>query len=366
MLPIGDEDRLLMIPGPTPVTREILEALATPTMSHTSLQFADIFSTALGHLRTIVNSSSGKVFVFSGSGTLAQEAAIVNFVEPHDSLLIASNGFFADRLFEIASSHGLKVATRQARWGTSITPEELAEAMHETKATVVAFTHVETSTGTMAPLAEFCEVIRNGGALSIVDGVAGLGGVPEDMDRFKVDVLLSGAQKALGVPPGLAIVAAGERAWAKRMDRKSPVAMYYADLERWLPIMEHPQTYFSTHPVNMIYALAKGLQVIVDEGLDCRFHRHDMLASAFRSGMTSLGFTPFTDSAYLAPTLSVLKSPRSVQSTAFRNRLHLNGVVASGGIKDSQDRVLRFGHMGNITMSEIDIVVGAAERALEQ
>jgi alanine-glyoxylate transaminase/serine-glyoxylate transaminase/serine-pyruvate transaminase len=360
----SDDDKLLLIPGPTPVRRDILDALAIPTIAHTSMRLADIMSTALKHLKTVAGTKDGRAFVIAGSGTLAQEASLLNFVAPEDTLLVASNGFFASRLAEIASQHGMKVVVRTAEPGTSITPDGLDQALHESGATVVTFTHVETATGVMAPLAEFMRVIRRNGALSIVDGVAGFGGTPEPMDELGIDVLLTGAQKALGVPPGLAIIIAGHAAWERRLARTDALPTYYADLARWAPIMERPEKYFSTHPVNMIRALGRALEIIMTEGLDARYRRHRRLAENFRGGLTEMGFEPFTDSDHLAPTLSAVRTPRGVTSSRFRERLASNGVVSAGGLGDPDDRVVRFGHMGNIADGDIATALEAISRSL--
>lgn len=366
MLPAAEEDKLLLIPGPTPVSREILAALATPVISHTSHEMERIFSHALDLLRELIGTQEGKIFVFSGSGTLAQEAAILNFVDPTDRLLVASTGFFADRLTEVARAHGLDVSSLQTEWGKSIPPEELKAQLAATGASVVAFTHVETSTGVMAPLADLLTVIHEAGALAIVDGVAALAGVPEPMDEIAIDVLLSGSQKALGVPPGLAIIAAGEKAWEKRVRRAAPLNTFYLDLCRWLPIMKQPDKYFSTHPVNLIRGLTKALEIVDKEGLEERYDRHRRLAHQFRQGMLGMGFSLFTDPWFVAPTLSVLRVPSGERASVFRERLHSNGVVAASGLQDPDDRVVRFGHMGNITEAEIAIALDAVRRSLRQ
>ena len=366
MIPLGDEDRLLLIPGPTPVHREILEALGRPTISHTSQEIAEIMGRALGRLNTIADNHCGKVFVVAGTGTLAQEIALLNFVDPDESLVVASNGYFATRLHDIAIQHGLHSALVNATPGSSLSPDEVGRAASDASATVVAFTHVETSTGVMAPLGEYIDAIRTVGAMAIVDGVAAFAGVPEPMERLGIDVLLTGAQKALGMPPGLAIVFASERAWEKRVSRQSRLPAYYADLLRWAPIMEQPDKYFSTHPVNLIYALERATGIVMDEGLEQRFGRHERLANRFRDCVTQLGFQLFTDQRYLAPTMSAVSTPETVKASTFRQGLYEHGVVAALGLNDESDRVLRFGHMGNISDGEIDIAIGAIEQVLAQ
>ncbi len=364
MLATGDEDRLLLIPGPVPVAREILQALDTPPISHTGAQFAQIFGRCLERLAMVMGNESGKTFVFSGSGTLAQEAAIVNFVEPGGRLLVASNGYFADRLTEIAQAYRLEVIPLQAPWGTSVTAEELGSQMRRHRPTVVAFTHVETSTGAMARIADFVRIIREEGALSIVDGVAALGGVCEDMESLGIDVLLSGAQKALGMPPGLAILGVSPRAWSAYERRAEKPRAYYLDLQRWAPVMEDPQRYFSTHPINLIYALDAALAIIEREGLDARFDRHQTLAERFRGALLGLGLASFTEEACLAPTLSVFRLPQGQRSASFRQRLQHHGVIAAAGLSDPEGRVVRFGHMGNIGEGEVAAAIAAVQNAL--
>ncbi len=365
MIPSGDEDRLLFIPGPTPVHRDILDALAGPTISHTSAQLASTMSAALRRLKMVAGLHDGRMFVFGGSGTLAQEAAIVNFVGPGDSLLVASNGYFATRLHTIAQQYGLKSSLREARLGTAITADELNLAIEETHATVVAFTHVETSTGVMAPLPELMRIIQNHGALSIIDGVAAFGGVAEPMDELGIDVLLTGAQKALGLPPGLAIIGVGSRAWEKRTSRTDTVPSFYGDLVRWAPVMDQPDKYFSTHPVNLIQALAKAMEIIEAEGIENRYARHSRLANRFRSRLDELECESFADRKYLAPTMSAVCTPGWISASELRRRLYTNGVVAAGGLNDQEDRIVRFGHMGNISDAEIATALDAVERSLK-
>lgn len=364
MLISNDDDRLLLIPGPTPVHTRIRAAISRPTMAHTSPDLAREFSDALSVLQRLVSNPEGKFFVFSGSGTLAQETALLNFVEPSDRLLVLVNGYFGNRLVEIGECHGLNVSVEKAEAGSSVTPGTLARRLEGENATVVALTHVETATGTMAPLRELATVAREHGAIILVDGVAALGATPEPMDAWGIDVLLAGGQKALGIPPGLSIIAASRRAWEKRLARTAPIHGYYTDLVRWLPSMENPQMYFSTHAVNMIYAFAEAMRIVDAEGFEPRFERHKQLASDFRSGLLTLGFESLTQPNYWAPTLSFMRVPRGNHSSSFRDMLRSHGVIAAGGLSDPDDRAVRFGHMGNITQAEVAIALDAIQRSI--
>ncbi len=314
MLVTSDKDRLLFIPGPVPVHRSILAAIASPTMSHTSSEFASIMKESIAGIGCLVENDSGYTFIFSGSGTLAQEAAIVNFVSRGERLLVVSNGFFGDRMSEIGLAFGIDVKVLRAEWGQSITPEELDNELAAQDAHVVAVTHVETSTGTMAPLESLLNVIHRHKALAIVDGVCALGAVPEPMTSLGIDVLISGSQKAIGMPPGLSIVSSSKRAWEKR-ETNTASPSYYADLRRWRPVMENPEKYFSTHSVNLIYGLHQAISLLFEEGLERRFRRHLELASLFRAGLVGLGFQLFTNPNYLAPTLTVARTPEGVPAS---------------------------------------------------
>ncbi|HZU14371.1 MAG TPA: alanine--glyoxylate aminotransferase family protein [Chloroflexota bacterium] len=362
MLVLNEADKLLMIPGPTPVQREILEAIGEPTISHTSAPMADIVRRAQEGIALAAGTEEGTIFIFSGSGTLAQEVAVLNLVAPGESLLVASNGFFGDRFVPLAEALGMRVERLAGPWGTSVTPEMLEERLDGGDFRAVTITQVETSTGVLAPVRELAEVARRHGALVIVDAVCGLGGVPLEMDAAGIDVVLSGAQKALGVPPGLSILAVSPRALERRREL-GRVAAYYADLLNWLPSMENPQTYFSTHAVNLFYALAAGVEILREEGLENRFVRHRELGATFRAGMDRLGFVSLTDPDCLSPTMSVLAYPDGLDDS-FLPALSENGVVAAACLGEFKGRGMRFGHMGNSTQAEVLQAVEAVERTM--
>lgn len=354
---------LLMIPGPTPVAEGILDALSRPTIAHTSAALAEVIRHCQHGLCTVAGTRSSRPFLFAGSGTLAQEAALVNLLGAGDRLLVLSNGFFGDRFAAIATAHGIEVETVAAPWGQSVDPADVRAALSNGKFDAVTITHVETSTGTAAPVEELSALCREAGALVILDSVCGLAGMPVEMDAWGLDVVLSGAQKALGVPPGLSLLIASERAMERRRARDR-IPAYYADLLNWEASMADPQVYFSTHAVNLVYALYAGLVLVRDEGLTARFARHDRLAAAFRAAMRALGFKPFTAEDALAPTLSVLRYPERLDDEAFRGALAAHEVVAAGCLGAFKGKGCRFGHMGNVGDDDIERAVRAAAAAL--
>jgi aspartate aminotransferase-like enzyme len=324
---------------------------------------AEIVSECLDSLRQIAETKEGQPFVFGGSGTLAQEVAVVNLVAPGERLLVASNGFFGDRFVPMARAHGIEVEHLAASWGESVTPDQLRARLVSKPSRAVAITQVETSTGVLAPVADLAAVAHEHGALVIVDAVCSFAGVPSAMDASGIDVLLTGAQKALGVPPGLSILIVSPAALERRrqMDR---IAAYYADLLNWLPSMQKPTVYFSTHAVNLFYALRVALRLIRDEGLDVRFERHELLGRAFRAGMEALGYSSLTNPEYLAPTMSVLRYPDGVADDRFRAALSRLGVVAAACLGEFNGVGIRFGHMGNVSEAEIVQALAAVEGAM--
>jgi aspartate aminotransferase-like enzyme len=363
MLIADEPDKLLMIPGPTPVLREILAALGEPTVSHTSAYLAGIIRACQDGIRVVAGTQEAAVFIFGGSGTLAQEAAIANLLAPGERLLVVSNGVFGDRFAPMAEAHGVQATTLQAEWGTSVTAEVLAGELASGSYQAVTLTHVETSTGVMAPIEEMARVARDHGALVILDAVCSLAGTPVEMDAWGLDIVLSGAQKALGVPPGLSILAASPAAMERRRARER-VSTYYADFLNWEPAMLDPRVYFSTHAVNLFYALKTALDAVLAEGLEPRFARHCNLACSFRAGTAALGLASLTEERFLAPTMSVVAYPDGLDDARFLPALSEDGVVAAGCLGALRGKGARFGHMGNITHDEVLRTVAAVERVL--
>lgn len=359
------EQKLLLIPGPSPVVDRILEALAQPTVSHISPQMEKELTGALENMKKIVFTSSGQPFIVAGAGTLAMEIALLNIAAEQDRVLVLSQGYFGNRMAEICEAFEIKFHLLQSQWGRVVTAGELRAELKKHKYEVVVCTHVDTATGACAPVREYAEVIRQvaSEALFVVDGVCATGGIEERMDDWGIDVILTAAQKCLGAPPGLAIDVFSQRALDKRRQLHR-VKAYYADILRWLPVMENPNRYFSTPCVNEIRAFYEATRIVLEEGLDRRFERHDRLASVIRSGLRSLGFNIFTDETCLAATLSVVRYPEGLDDVSFRRKLYENGVVVAGGLGPVAGQVFRMGHMGNLTREQVIFAFDAIEKTL--
>ena len=358
------QEKLLLIPGPSPVVPRILDVLALPTVSHVGPDMVRDFKEACENLKRIVFCESGEPFIISGAGTLSMEMAILNTAGPGDRVLVLSQGYFGQRMAQICLAFGLEHDVLESEWGKAVTAAELDQRITAKNYNVVVCTHVDTATGACAPVEEYSRVLEKTGALFLVDGVCATGGVPERMDAWKIDVVLTAAQKCLGTPPGLSLLVLSEQALEKRRSMAA-VPAYYSDLLRWLPIMHDPSKYFSTPCVNEARAFAEATRIILEEGVEERFERHDLYAEAIRAGLAALGFGFFTDPDYLAATLSVVRYPDGVDDKTFRAGLYENGVVVAGGLAQTLGQVFRMGHMGNLSSAQVKFAIGAVEKTLQ-
>jgi len=358
------QEKLLLIPGPSPVVPRILDVLAKPTVSHVGPELVRDLKEACENLKKIVFCENGEPFIISGAGPLSMEMAILNTAGPGDRVLVLSQGYFGQRMADICRAFGLEHDVLECEWGKSVTPGELEQRLRAKNYNVVVCTHVDTATGACAPVEEYSQVLDKTGALFIVDGVCATGGVPERMDAWGIDVVLTAAQKCLGTPPGLSILVLSEQAMEKRRSLAA-VPAYYSDLLRWLPIMHDPSKYFSTPGVNEVRAFAEATRIILEEGVEERFERHDLHAEAIRAGLAALSFGFFTDPDYLAATLSVVRYPDGVDDKAFRAGLYENGVVVAGGLAQTLGQVFRMGHMGNLSSAQVKFAIGAVEKTLQ-
>lgn len=357
------KEKLLMIPGPSPVHPRIIQSLSLPTVSHVSPVLVGEFKKALANLKKIVFCEKGEPFIIAGAGTLAMEMALLNIIEKGKRLLVLSQGFFGQRMVQIAQSFSLDCDLIESEWGKAVLPEELEKKLSEREYEAVVSTHVDTCTGACAPVSDYAEILKNYDIFFIIDGVCATGGIEERMDDWGVDVILTAAQKCFGAPPGLAILIVSEKAMKKRRSMGA-IPAYYSDLLNWLPIMNDPSKYFSTPCVNEIRSFYESTKIVLEEGMEQRFLRHARVARAIRAALSELGFAFFTQEPFLADTLSVVKYPEGVEDLSFRTAYNENGVVVAGGLGETAGKVFRIGHMGNLSLSQVNFALDALERAL--
>ena len=363
------ERTLLMIPGPIELDPEVLRAMARPQLGHMDPQVAAAFARVLTRTREVFMAPSAQPFVVAGSGTLAMELAVANLIDPGDRAVVVNTGFFGDRMGAILDRLGARVEDVRAPVGHVPDLEAIERALAGEATKLVAITHVDTSTGVRAPIEAIARMARARDALVVVDGVCAVGGEALHQDAWGVDVALTASQKALGAPPGLALVVAGPRAMAAWRAKKSRVASLYLDFGEWLPIMEAYErgtpAYFATPPVNLLLALDVSLGHIVAEGIEARVARNGRMAAAFRAGCRALGLQMLPASEEVAAhTLSAIYYPEGVDA-ALVGRVRAEGVTIAGGLHPAvKAKYFRVGHMGAMNTGDILVVVGAIEKAL--
>jgi alanine-glyoxylate transaminase/serine-glyoxylate transaminase/serine-pyruvate transaminase len=362
--------KLLMIPGPIEFTPEVMRAMGMPTTSHVAPNFIEGFGRALERLRQVFLCPSGQPFVIAGSGTLAMDIAAANLVEPGDKALVVNTGYFGDRFAAILARYGAQVSQVEAPSVGDTPPLDRVEAELEGGGyKLLTITHVDTSTAVAADVKGLAALGRQYGALVVVDGVCSVAGEELRQEEWGVDLTLTASQKAIGVPPGLALVVAGPRAMGAFRRRESPVGNYYADWTQWLPIMEAYEarrpSYFGTPPVNLIWALDVSLGQILEEGMEARFARHRLLSDALKAAIAALGLAQLPVSPdKAAVTLTAPYYPDGVDGTVLG---HINraGVILAGGLHPAvRERYFRIGHMGAVNASDILATVGAIEQGL--
>ncbi len=366
----GHATTLLMIPGPTPVSNEVLAAAARPILSHSDPAFRAAVGETLGFLRQVFDAPGAQPLVVGGSGTLAMEIALANLIEPGERVLILETGVFGRRFQEIARRNGAEIRVETAPLGQPIDPEQVRRALREFHPKVLTITHVDTSTGVRVDLPELCHLGREAGALVVVDGVCSIGGEEFHGDAWGVDVALTASQKALGAPPGLAIVTVGPRARAVREARKTPFPGYFTDFANWLPVMESYEGgvpgYFGTPAVSTLMSLHTAMLALIAEGLPVRYRRHERLSRAFKAGVAAIGLESVAAPTASAHTLTVARYPAGVGDELV-DAIEAEGVTVARGIHpELRGRALRVGHMGSIGTAEILVTLGAIERALRR
>ena len=355
------QNPLVMIPGPTPVAEPIRQALAGPTYGHTYGPFVAIYKECLAGLKTIFQADH--VVAIGGAGTLSMEMGLVNTVKAGEKLLVITQGYFGERFAPLAKALGIEPDVLSAPPGERVKLADIEAKLQAGKYAAITLTHVDTSTGVLGQVAEVAALAKKFDTLFILDGVCASAGIAEPMKDFGIDVVITTSQKAFGTPPGLTIVAFSDKALARR-EKMGTVAGYYTDWKNWLPIMENPSLYFSTPPVNLIQALAEAVRIILSEGLENRFARHERIARSFRAGLNALGLQLITADDAVAPTLSVIRYPDGLDDAAFRAKMEDYDIVVAGGVGPLKGKIFRVGHMGNICINELVLTLYAVERAL--
>jgi alanine-glyoxylate transaminase/serine-glyoxylate transaminase/serine-pyruvate transaminase len=362
--------RLLMIPGPIEFEPDVLAALGERTRGHLDPTFIEQFGRAIERSREVfLAGRDAQPFILAGSGTLAMDMAVANVIEEGDSAVVIDTGYFSVRMADVLTRWGARVTSVGGKLGDAPSIDEVSAAIAKNKPKVVTITHVDTSTGVRAPVEAIAKVAREHGALIIVDGVCSIAGEELRQETWGIDISLTASQKAIGVPPGLAMLMVSPRAMEAHRARKKKCASIYLDFAEWLPVMQAYEAkkpyYFATPAVNLIAALDVSLDKISSEGIEYRFKRHQRMANAFRAAWNAmeLRLMPVRDEL-AANTLSAVYYPEGVDAT-LPAKVGAEGIVIAGGLHpDAKTKYFRVGHMGAISGNDVLSTVGAIERAL--
>ncbi|MDE5095329.1 MAG: alanine--glyoxylate aminotransferase family protein [Trichodesmium sp. St11_bin5] len=360
-----DDKLMLMIPGPTPVPETALLAMAKHPIGHRSGDFSKIMAEVTENLKWL-HQTKNDILILASSGTGAMEAGIINFLSPGDRVLCGCNGKFGDRWAEVATAYGLQVEKITAEWGKALETEKFRqhlEADKDKQIKAVILTHSETSTGVLNDLETINGYVKaHGEALIIVDAVTSLGAVSIPVDELGLDVVASGSQKGYMIPPGLAFVSVGPKAWTAYETAKLP--RYYLDLGKYRKDAAKNTTPF-TPPVNLFFALQATLRIMQAEGLENIFARHDRLKSATRAAIKALGLPLLASDKVASPAVTAVAPPTEVEAEKVRAIMKKRFDIALAGGQDHlKGKIFRIGHLGFVCERDVTSAIAALEVTL--
>jgi alanine-glyoxylate transaminase / serine-glyoxylate transaminase / serine-pyruvate transaminase len=359
--------RLLLGPGPSNIHPRVRQALGMHEVGHLDPKFIEIMNETQELIRYVWQTDNRFTIPVSGTGSAAMEATLANCVEPGDVVLIGVNGYFGERLCDMASRYGADVRRMEKPWGEVFTLEEIGEGLQEHRPAILGLVHGETSTGAMQPMQGIGKLCREVDCLLLLDTVTSLGGAPVYLDAWHVDLAYSGSQKCLGCPPGVSPLTLGDRALAKLNGRKTKVPNWYLDMSLVGKYWGNERTYHHTAPINMNYALREALRLIAEEGLQARWERHQANAEMLWDGLEDLGIGCHVRKEHRLPSLTTALVPDGVDSKAVSAYLLKNfNIEMAAGLGQLAGKVWRIGLMGfNSRPENVLLLLAALKKALE-
>ncbi len=362
------DKRTLLGPGPSDVPERVLRAMAHPVVGHLDPQFLALMDHVQVGLRSVYQTSNPVTLALPGTGTSGMEACFANLLEPGESVLIGVAGYFGQRMVEVAERHGAQVHKLEVPWGESIPIERAVAAIRKAKPRAVAMVHAETSTGVLQSVEEIFAAAREVGALTILDCVTSLGGLPVEVDRWGIDAAYSCTQKCLGCPPGLSPVTFSARAMERVLARKTKPHSFYLDLALLSRYWSEERVYHHTAPASLFYALAEGLELIDEEGLSARFARHEKNHRSLVLGLSALGLSLLGAPEHHLPVLHAVEVPEGVDEAAVRRELLQQHAIEIGaGLGPLRGKIWRIGLMGaSSTSQHVLALLAALEQSLHR
>ncbi|HMK37474.1 MAG TPA: alanine--glyoxylate aminotransferase family protein [Desulfomonilaceae bacterium] len=359
--------RLLLGPGPSNIHPRVRQAISMNEVGHLDPKFIELMNETQELLRYVWQTDNRLTIPVSGTGSAAMEAGLANCVEPGDVVLIGVNGYFGERLCDMASRYGADVRRLEKPWGEVCTLEEIGNALDKHRPAILGLVHGETSTGAVHPMQGIGKLCREFGTLLLLDTVTSLGGVPVFLDRWHVDIAYSGSQKCLSCPPGIAPLTLGERAVEKLNRRKKKVPNWYLDMTLVGKYWGESRTYHHTAPINMNYALRESLRLIAEEGLENRWERHRSNAELLWDGLEELGIDCHVDKEIRLASLTTPIIPDGVDGKAVSAYLLQNyNIEIFPGLGQLAGKVWRIGLMGyNSRPENVLLLLSAMKKALD-
>jgi alanine-glyoxylate transaminase/serine-glyoxylate transaminase/serine-pyruvate transaminase len=344
----------------------VLDALSLPVVGHLDPKFLEIMDQSMAMLREVFQTTNRLALPMSGTGSAGMETCFVNLIEPGDAVLIGVNGVFGTRMVDVAQRCGAAVDTVEAEWGTALDAQNFKAALGKRKYKLVALVHAETSTGVLQPLDDIAKLVRESGALFLVDAVTSLGGAPVRVDELGIDACYSGTQKCLSCPPGLSPVTFSERAIEVIRKRKTKVQSWYLDLSMIEKYWGSERVYHHTAPISMNYALHEALRIVLEEGLEASWQRHREVHGVFIREMRKLEIEPAVAEAIRAPMINAIKVPDGVDDARVRQRLYDDFNIEIGaGLGPLKGKIWRVGLMGHGARAEnIEILSKALKQLI--
>lgn len=360
-----EKNTLIMTPGPVDFHPRVYEAMSRVEYHHRTPEYRLIFGECVSMLKEIMQTKKD-VFIISGSGTSAMDAAIANCVAPGDEVLNLVNGKFSERWMAITKTYGGKSISLQVEWGKAIKPAMVAETLESNpRIKFVTMVHNETSTAVLNPAFEIAQVVKKHNKILIVDGITSVGGDYVYADAWNFDILVSGSQKCLGCPPGLGIIMVGPRAWSM-INKRKMIPSYYLNLKSYQNAFAQNSDTPTTSAIPLIYALHESLSMILEEGIENRVRRHRMMAEATRKGVSALNLQLLAEKGYESNTLTAVKYPSGIEDKAFRGSLRSHGLLVAGGQSHLKGKIFRLAHMNIVGEREILLCLALLELVLKE
>ena len=355
-----------MGPGPSDVAPSVLKAMSQPLVGHLDPVFVKMMEEIKGMMRAVFQTKNEMTFPVSGTGSAGMEFCFVNLVEPGDEVIVGVNGVFGNRMVDVAERCGARVTKVESAWGKIIEPQQIRDALQKVpKPKVVAVVHAETSTGALTPVEEISRLAHDAGALFLLDTVTSLGGCPVKLDEWQVDAVYSGTQKCLSCPPGLSPVSLSPRAMSVATTRKKKVQSWYLDVNLLASYWGQERVYHHTAPISMNYALHEALRLVLQEGLENRFRRHQENHQALKQGLREMGLGLASQEGHQLWQLNAVEVPAGADEAALRKRLLAeHNIEVGAGLGVLKGKIIRVGLMGETSKRENVIRFLAALRTV--